>query len=190
MTYARRCDKVFLSKGDVVTKKAMSQEAAARKRFIESHIFLTYVDPSGGGRVQLSFKGSPLFYDEAYEFYNLLNSFGMKTVWICSSNRSKALRMVDAWFEGSIKWATCDLTRLDGKCEKPEAVKEKIEKALASLRQMESYIPKIKSWHYLQEHIEGVKNAIDKMNSISIEVCVDGVVTLYDELYIICLSNS
>lgn len=48
MTYARRCDKVFLSKGDVVTKKAMSQEAAARKRFIESHIFLIYVDPSGG----------------------------------------------------------------------------------------------------------------------------------------------
>lgn len=39
MTYARRCDKVFLSKGDVVTKKAMSQEAAAQKRFIESHIF-------------------------------------------------------------------------------------------------------------------------------------------------------
>ena len=140
--------------------------------------------------MQLSFKVSPLFYDEAYEFYNLLNSFGMRAVWLCSADRSKALRMVDAWVEGSIKWATCDLTRLDGKCEKPEAVKEKIEKALASLQQMGEYIPKIKSWHNLQEHIEGVKNAIDEMNSISIEVCVDGVVTLYDELYIICPSNS
>lgn len=139
--------------------------------------------------MQLSFKGKSLFCDKAYEFYNLLSSFGMNAVWLCSADRSKALRMVDAWFEGSIKWATCDATELNSKLENPAVIKERIGKALASLRQVGDYIPRTKRWYNLQEDIESLSNAIDDLNSTSIEVCIDGLITLFDEL-VICSSNS
>ncbi len=46
MNYARRSDKVFSSKNTIVTKKAMSPEAASRKQYIASHTFSVHVNSS------------------------------------------------------------------------------------------------------------------------------------------------